>query len=100
MNINMIEHILKKYSMKRECDKIYELNEKCETLSELQGILDSGDSPEDEGNHFEFREHYGTDSGSIRIPQKYTNRIKMCIAEIVVDLRKEIDNYKIENEDI
>ena len=99
MNIDMINHILSKYRMKREADKVYELNEKCETLSELEGILESGDEPEDEGNHFEFREHYGTDSGTIRIPQKYTNRIKMCIAEIVVDLKKEIDNYKIESDE-
>lgn len=98
MKIRMIDHILSKYKMKREADKVCELNQKCETLLELEGILESGDEPEDEGNHFEFREHYGADSGAIRIPKKYTNRLKMCIAEIVVDLRKEIDNYKIEDE--
>lgn len=71
-------------------EKIDSLKEKAEDLKALEKIQEGIGYEYKKSNHFEFVEHYGSNSTRINIPKKYNQRILNVISQIADEIEEEL----------
>lgn len=65
--------------------------EEANKIIEILDILNSYRHMEHDGNHFQFRQHYGSESNFIKIPRQYNGRFIAILDEIITEYEQRLE---------